>query len=204
MSTITVKAEKDTLNLLEQLVDLVSDPIRAYLFIEIVRNPGITPNNLKKRLMLKGSKIYFHLKKMEEYDIIEGSGTEEVEYHNQQLSRRKYEVSKSIFKILNQLAFNDFINLNQSKIYQIMYLLQLYLGVAFLQQKVREARGKNLSPSNPSMTIMAFVDKEIADIITQGIVGPINTCVAKYKNKNLAEVIKECTFGVVAGVFPMD
>ena len=203
MSTISLEVENQTLQVLEQLVDIVSDPIRAYLFIEIIRNADITPNDLKKRLMIKGSKIYFHLKKMEEYDIIEGSGTEEIKYHNQQLSRRKYRISSSLINILNQLGFEDFSDIKQSKLFRIMNLFQLYLGIALLQQKVRESNGKNFIPSDASLAIMAFVDKEIAETIKQGVLDPLSACFAKYRNMKLTEVMQACTYGVVAGIFPM-
>ena len=190
MSTTSLEVENQTLHALEQLVDIVSDPIRAYLFIEILRNQDITPNDLKKRLMIKGSKIYFHLKKMEEHNIIEGSGTEEIEYHNQQLSRRKYRISSFLIKNLNR-HFADFSEIKRSNLFKIMNLFQLYLGIAFLQQKVRESVNKSKknsereSESDASLAIMGFVDKEIAEAITQGVVDPLNACIAKYRDMKL-------------------
>jgi predicted transcriptional regulator len=204
MSTPLSSASKLTIESLNNIVTNLKDPIRGYIFIEVLRNPEITANDLKHRMKLKGSKIYFHINKLVEKDILEYTGVEEFEYKNQNLSRKKIKLKDWI---LNELVINNKTELSDELI-KIIYTLQLNLSIAVLEQQIRNLKqmtGKtftdSLNNSDISLSVFSFVDQEIVAQISSKITELVETCNSKYIGKPLIEVMKECSYGVISGIF---
>ncbi|MHA1983112.1 MAG: hypothetical protein ACW967_02080 [Candidatus Hodarchaeales archaeon] len=204
MSTPLSSASKLTIESLNNIVTNLKDPIRGYIFIEVLRNPEITANDLKHRMKLKGSKIYFHINKLVENDILEYTGVEEFEYKNQNLSRKKIKLKDWI---LNELVINNRTDFSDELI-KIIYTLQLNLSIAVLEQQIRNLKqmtGKtftdSLNNSDISLSVFSFVDQEIVTQISSKITELVETCNSKYIGKPLIEVMKECSYGVISGIF---
>lgn len=52
------------------ILDLVNDPIKIAIWFEIMREDGITAKEISKRLDLKGTNIYYHLKHLKDNKLI--------------------------------------------------------------------------------------------------------------------------------------
>ncbi|MHA1989664.1 MAG: hypothetical protein ACW981_00785 [Candidatus Hodarchaeales archaeon] len=204
MNTSISSASKLTLESLNNIVSNLKDPIRGYIFIEVLRNPEITANDLKHRMKLKGSKIYFHINKLIEKDILEYTGTEEFEYKNQNLSRKKIKLKDWI---LNELVISSKTELSDELI-KTIYTLQLYLSIAVLDQQIRNlehtsgrAFTESLNNSKIPLSVFSFVDRDIVTQISGQISKLVEICNSKYVGKPLIEVMKECSYGVISGIF---
>jgi predicted transcriptional regulator len=207
MSTSTPLRSKLTIDSLNSIVTSLKDPIRGFIFIEVLRNPEITANDLKHRMNLKGSKIYFHINKLIENDILEFTGTEKFEYKNQNLSRKKIKVKNWILK---ELIINNNLRLSD-ELLKIVYGLQLHLSIAVLDQQIRKIdkmSGKQFAESFQKgeipLSVFSFVDQEIVTQISSKITELVEICNIKYDGKSLIEVMKACNFGVITGIFPLN
>ena len=73
------------------LLELVNEPVKINLWWIILRNPGITAKELKKRVNLEGNSIYYYLAQLEKLQLVDTS-IEAIP--NSNLSRKKYSISK--------------------------------------------------------------------------------------------------------------
>ena len=206
MGSEIVENTKSSLEQVEKIFELMNNTTSVYLFLEILRNPGITAHRLKKRLNLMGSKIYFHLNRLKESNAI--LELEEVEELPNQLSRAKYDLTPWCYEQLTSGVFSKPTKENL-KIYT---LFQLHLGVAFLQQqikKINQLSSKEFLNYNSTsldlmpITIVNFVDKEVAKSLKEGIDRALEFCMTKYSNMSLSEIMKACNYGVVTGIVPI-
>jgi hypothetical protein len=204
MSRSALSDSKLTIKSLNNIVANLKDPIRGYIFIEVLRNPEITANELKHRMKLKGSKIYFHINKLVENNILEYTGVEEVEYKSQSLSRKKIKLKDWIF---NELVMSNQAELPDDLI-KTVYLLQLSLSIAVLNQQIRDLEQvsgetfvESIKNGEIPLSVFSFVDREIVDQISNKITELVNTCNQKYIGKPMIEVMKECSYGVISGLF---
>jgi hypothetical protein len=155
-------------------------------------------------MKLKGSKIYFHINKLIENDILEYTGIEEFEYKNQNLSRKMIKLKDWI---LNELVISNKTELSDELI-KIIYMLQLYLSIAVLEQQIRNLKqisGKifteSFKTSEIPLGVFSFVDQEIVNQISSQITKLVENCNSKYVGKPLIEVMKECSYAVISGIF---
>ncbi|MFW9778179.1 MAG: hypothetical protein ACFFE8_04930 [Candidatus Heimdallarchaeota archaeon] len=204
MSKSTLTDSKLTMESLNNIVTNLKDPIRGYIFIEVLRNPEITANELKHRMKLKGSNIYFHINKLVENNILEYTGFEEVEYKSQSLSRKKIKLKDWI---TNELVMSNQTELSDDLV-KAVYLLQLNLSVAVLNQQIRDleqidekAFTESLKSGEIPLSVFSFVDREIVRQISDQITELVNACNDKYVGRPMIEVMKECNYGVVSGLF---
>ncbi|MFX0063172.1 MAG: winged helix-turn-helix transcriptional regulator [Candidatus Hermodarchaeota archaeon] len=112
-----------------RILSLTSDPIKLGIILEIIRNPDITTNELKKRLNIPGSRIYYFLNQLVDNGIIEESGTEKL---TKTLSRRKFRISNWFERGINSLRYEE--EEGHSK---VVHLFQLHFAIAILNQQVR-------------------------------------------------------------------
>ncbi|MFX1250864.1 MAG: winged helix-turn-helix transcriptional regulator [Promethearchaeota archaeon] len=112
-----------------RIVNLTSDPIKLGIILEIIRNPDVTTNELKKRLNIPGSRIYYFLNQLVDNGIIEESGTEQL---TKTLSRRKFRISNWFERGINSLRYDE--EEGHSK---VVHLFQLHFAIAILNQQVR-------------------------------------------------------------------
>ncbi|MHA1420125.1 MAG: winged helix-turn-helix domain-containing protein [Candidatus Heimdallarchaeaceae archaeon] len=76
------------------MLNLVNDPIKIAIWFDIMRSDGITAKAIAKKLNLKGTNIYYHLKHLEEKKIIL-SKTNIVEGTN--LIEKTYRINKKFY-----------------------------------------------------------------------------------------------------------
>ena len=53
------------------LLELVNEPVKINLWWIILRNPGITAKELKKRVNLEGNSIYYYLTQLEKLQLVD-------------------------------------------------------------------------------------------------------------------------------------
>ncbi|MFW9854462.1 MAG: hypothetical protein ACFFFG_05350 [Candidatus Thorarchaeota archaeon] len=204
MSKSSLSESKLTMESLNNIVANLKDPIRGYIFIEVLRNPEITANELKRRMKIKGSKIYFHINKLIENEILEYTGVEEVEYKSQSLSRKRMRLKDWI---TNELVMSNQTELSDEMI-KTVYILQLSLSIAVLKQQIRDldqidgnAFAESLKSGKIPLSVFSFVDREVVDQISSQITELVKMCNEKYIGRPMIEVMQECSYGVISGLF---
>ena len=95
---------------------------------------------------------------------------------------------------------------------KIITLFQLHLGVTFLQRQIKKINKLSsiefLNYSSTTLdlmpiTIVNFVDKEVAKSLKVEINRALEFCMAKYSNMPLSEIMKACNHAVVTGIVPI-
>ncbi|MFX0113168.1 MAG: hypothetical protein ACFFB3_01335 [Candidatus Hodarchaeota archaeon] len=185
------------------ILEVIEDPIRLSIVIEIIRKPGTAIIQIKKKLGLEGSKIYYYINQLLDKQVIEETETERVTEH---LSRRKFTVSKW-FKD----SFMDFRH-ETGRHHKAVHLAQLHFAVAVLNQQIRtlERIPENEfdhyidSQALPHRQIyfldeegLPFAKKGIAETTTQ-----IRSAQQKYDDE--LQLLEKAAHVAILGVYPMD
>ncbi|MBD3192628.1 MAG: helix-turn-helix domain-containing protein [Candidatus Heimdallarchaeota archaeon] len=119
------------LQISDTILDLGKDPQKVSLWLEILRNPGITAKELKSEIKMEGTAIYYHLKKLEETGLIE-TKTEQVEGTN--LVQKRFYVSSHFFDEKKKGILAKKARENPQK----AELLELYLMVSLLNRRIQK------------------------------------------------------------------
>ncbi len=114
------------------LIDLVNDPIKISIWQEIFNNEGITAKELKKRLVLEGTSIYYHLNYLEENKLIL---SETHMIPNSNLSQKTYRINKELYS-LNEKTKRKEIADSFDRAKDIL-LLKTHMIISHFQQQVR-------------------------------------------------------------------
>ncbi len=176
------------------LLEFLEDPIKAYLFIIILRNPNITSHTIKQEMHLSGTKIFYHLKQLMQNDppIVIESGQQKVTEH---LIRRQFRISEEAKQIVRE-------HFHQETKYFRLY--SLYLSVAIQQQQIRRVKHMMKNGELPSdHSMMMFVDDEIAEELKQGIEAIFKKCSAKYEAMDRFDALQICRNAAFAGIYPL-
>ena len=191
---IKLNDERDMKFVLKQF----ADPVRMMIIIKILRKPGITSNELKKELLIPGTKIYYYLNQLSNSKppVVYESDTERVTEH---LIRRKFKITDDLKDILNNY-FDRKRNPIQFRVYA------LHMSIAIQYQQIRElgtSSDKDTKEHLPSPILM-FVDDEIAQELREGIAKTFAKCLSKYRDMDRFDAIQVCNFGAIAGIYPMN
>ncbi|RMG37363.1 MAG: hypothetical protein D6732_06830 [Methanobacteriota archaeon] len=178
----------------EILLKYLEDPIKAYIFVVILRNPDITSQEIKQEMHISGTKIFYHLKQMMESDppLIIESGQQKVTKH---LFKRKFRISK----ITQELVKKHF--RPGAKYY---HLYGLYLATAIQHQQIRRVKylmEKGEEPQGSSL--MMFIDDEIAEELRNGLEHIFRKCSEKYKEMDRFDALRICRNAAFAGIYQL-
>lgn len=200
MTSIQIEDEQSRSKESEALLELLRDPIRAQIFFVILRYPDVTPIELKKQLKIPGNRIYWHLDKLKDGNVIYESGTARVNYKSQVLIRKKFQINPSLLNNLDTFSQREY------------YLFQLYLSTALLQLETRKLRtisdadyyeykSGSMMKYTPDR-VNTFVDGEVAELLKSRIDESLQMCMDKYDEIPIADAIKSCRYGVITAIFP--
>ena len=120
-------------NSVERIFKLLRNPLRTALFVEILENKDITAKELIEKLYLKGTRIYFHLNKLEEEKII--VSTKHI-IHRTNVFESTYQVNKEFYKG----SFEDILDEGNKSLDKLKdrILFQLYLGNFLVNNQIRK------------------------------------------------------------------
>ncbi|MHA2098540.1 MAG: winged helix-turn-helix domain-containing protein [Candidatus Kariarchaeaceae archaeon] len=121
--------EEVTFEETETILDMMNDPIKFNIMFELLRNPNSSPLELKKKLGIKGSRIYYYLNPLREMGIVKESETEEVTSH---LSRSKFKVSSKFNKALSLMRHDQRVGHRK-----VFHTFQLNFAISLLQKELR-------------------------------------------------------------------
>lgn len=194
MNRTDLKTEKNFKSVLKQF----EDPIRMMILIKILRKPDTTSNELKKSLLIPGTKIYYYLNQLSSHNppLIYESETEKVTEH---LIRRKFRVTDEFTAI-----FNEWIVPKKNS--QGFKLFTLYTSIALQYQRLREVKSKPITDEGvpDPYSLLMFVDDDIAEELRDGILGIFQKCSNRYHQFDIFKAIRELNFGAFAGIYPMN
>ncbi len=183
----------------ESMVKLVNDPVKISLWFEILRYPGITAKQLQKRLRMKGTAIYYHLKQLEESRLIH--------IHTKQVRnfiQKEYKIS------------NEFVEDKESGTLKIMAekyprevaLFELYLMSSLINKQIQRLT-KNQDEDldierRDSFGELLLIDEKIVGKI-RGKYDEIRKLVkTQSKNASFQELSMKASHGVIIGCFGLD
>ena len=113
-----------------KIMQMMSDPNKLAIVLELLRNPGATSADIKRKLSMPGSRIYYYLNQLTENNIIEDFETEKITDY---LSRRKFRITEWFSQIFIQLD-KDFHKKGNLKMF---FIFQLQMNIAILTQQLR-------------------------------------------------------------------
>ncbi|OLS28204.1 MAG: hypothetical protein HeimC2_08590 [Candidatus Heimdallarchaeota archaeon LC_2] len=106
-------------------VKCLTNPLTFRIIAEIINNPEITSKELKQKIDLSGSRIFYFINLLVEAEIIGWNKTEKI---STTLSRRKFEIHESFKTVLDNIGNPSLIE--SQKEYYIMQLSMLMAVVA--------------------------------------------------------------------------
>ncbi len=194
MNQIDLETKKTVKSIVKQF----EDPIRMMILIKILRKPDITSNELKKTLLIPGTKIYYYLNQLSSSNppLIYESDREQVTEH---LTKRKFRTTEQMEDMLRT-------HFHPSKNPEGFQLYHLYTSIALQYQRLREVKAEvqtNGLDRDPTSLLM-FVDDEIAEELREGILGIFNKCSNKYRDFEMLDAIRQLNFTAFAGIYPMN
>ncbi len=188
-----------------KIFNLMSDPNKLAIVLELLRKPGATSAEIKRKLSMPGSRIYYYLNQLTENKIIEEFETEKLTDH---LSRRKFRVSKWFNEIFIQLD-EEFHKQGRLKMF---FLFQLQIMIAILTQQLRSLEkipenefDDHISSLNIPYQQFFFIDedslsavnskhKEIKDLLFK----------SHERHETMVDIIRNSTHLAIFGAFSMD
>lgn len=187
------------------MLNLVNDPIKIGIWFDIMRSDGITAKAIAKKLNLKGTNIYYHLKHLEEKKLII-SKTNIVEGTN--LIEKTYRINKKIYGAEERTARSKFID-SPEKIRDAI-LFQLYHTAFMVGKQIMEVSSlsnKELKEqlenrTLPFIKLMLYNDQDIkkaAEILFDSI-RSLDKIITE---KDQAEYEKNADYGIVVGLLSL-
>lgn len=113
----------------EEILEMMGDPIKFSILLELFRRPNSSPLEIKKRLGIKGSRIYYYLNPLREAGLIEETETEEITSH---LSRSKFKASNKFSQAINVMRHDPKFGHRKA-----FHTFQLNFAISLLQQQLR-------------------------------------------------------------------
>ena len=188
-----------------RIFQLMNDPNKLAIILELIRKPGATSAEIKRKLSMPGSRIYYYLNQLTDNRIIEEFETERITDH---LSRRKFRITK---------WFNDtFIKLDEEfhkqRSSKMFFLFQLQMMIAVLTQQLRSLEKIPEHQFNDYINTLNIPYQQIFFFDTESL----STLNSKHrevkdslfksheKNKTMLDIIRNSTHFAIFGAFSMD
>ena len=116
-----------------KVLEMLTDPTRLGIFLHIFLHPGSSSLEVKKKMNIPGSGIYYHINQLIDTKIVEPTEIEEVSTH---LSRRRFQVAQWVVDVLE--GFHSQFHQDEEKRNQKAFLLfQMYFMMTILNQQAR-------------------------------------------------------------------
>ena len=182
-----------------------SDPNKLSIVLELLRNPGATSAEIKKKLNMPGSRIYYYLNQLTENKIIEDFETEKITNY---LSRRKFRITEWFSQIFIQLD-EEFHKKGNLKMF-FLFQLQIIIAILTQQQRSLENIPENefddyITSLNIPYQQFFFIDrdslstvnskhKEVKDLLFK----------SHEKHSTMIDIIKNSSHSAIFGAYSLD
>ena len=188
-----------------KILNMMNDPNKLAITLELLRKPGATSAEIKRKLSMPGSRIYYYLNQLTDNNIIEEFETEKITNH---LSRRKFRITKWFIDIFAQLD-EEFHKQSSSKMF---FLFQLQMMIAVLTQHLRSLEkvpehqfNDHINTLNIPFQQIFFIDKESLSIVNSKHKEIKDSLFqAHEKNKTMVDIIRNSSHFAIFGAFSMD
>ena len=191
----------------QQFVNLMSDPIKLAIIFELLRKPDRTPHEIKKRLNITGSRIYYYLNQLVDKKVIEESDTEKI---TKTMSRSKFRITNwfsDVFKAVDKEFHN-----NPDANSKFFHLFQLHFARMMLEQQVRvleQVPEKSFTDLMKSQNLpfqqIFFVNDDTSAYINEKHNEISTTLFREYKKYgDMIEIIKNTNRVAIFGTYDID
>ena len=188
-----------------KVIELMSDPIRLSIVLELIRNPGATSIEIKRKINLPGSRIYYYLNQLADQQVIEEADTEKLSRH---MSRRKFKISEWFINIFEELdkEFHKGEYRRAFHLFQIHFAIMILNQQARLLEKMSEANYiETMKTSNLPYQQLFFVTKDTLPIISnshQEITTQIHQ--KSEHHASMIDLIKDSSHLAIFGAYTLD
>ena len=188
-----------------KILKLMSDPNKLAIVLELLRNPGATSADIKKKLSMPGSRIYYYLNQLTENNIIEDFETEQI---TEYLSRRKFRITEWFYQVFIQLD-EEFHKKGSLKMY---FIFQLQMNIAILTQQLRSLEKIPERDFNEYITSLNLPDQQFF-FIDKASLSTVNSKHKEVKDllfksheeqATMIDIIKNSTHSAIFGVYSLD
>jgi DNA-binding HxlR family transcriptional regulator len=191
----------------EKILDVLSDPIKLSIVIELIRHPDLTSSQLKKQLGLKGSRIFYFLNKLKEDQFIEEKeGKPEKRYEH--LATRVFSLSPLFEEELKELQEKRQFGYHTGRGHRkVFHKLQLNFAIALLE---RELRSLEVLPDKEfNERQKAELTHQIVFFVEENLVSDLKEKYDAIQKKStletkFTETIKNSSHYALFGIFTMD
>ncbi len=153
------------------LLKLANVPLKYSIWKEIMKQEGITAKELKSKLYLEGTSIYFHLNVLEANDLIFSNM---YKIPNSNLSQKMYRINNSFLS--KEERKEEELRGSHERIKDIL-LLKTTIIINYFQQQVRQ--------------LSKIANEDIKKLVENGL--KIRTDKIKMPNNELSEILGEIT-----------
>ena len=187
------------------ILDLVNNPIKIAIWFEIMREDGITAKEISKRLDLKGTNIYYHLKHLKDNKLII-SKSKVVPGTN--LLEKTYNINKKFYESEERDLRLEFID--SPKKMRDVILFQLYLTAFVIGKQIMEISNMSTAEikeqiDNKTLPFSKIVLcneqdlKKATDLLTNSI----SSLDLIREGEDQAEYEKNAEYGILLGLVSM-
>ncbi len=188
-----------------KIFNMMSDPNKLAIILELLRKPGATSAEIKRKINMPGSRIYYYLNQLTDNNIIEEFETEKLTDH---LSRRKFRITKWFNDIFIQLD-EEFHKPGSLK---ISFLFQLQVMIAVLTQQLRSLEKipenkfeEYISTLNIPYQQFFFIDKASLSAVNSKHKEIMELLFRSHEKHNtMIDIIRNSTHLAIFGAFSMD
>ncbi len=188
-----------------KILNIMNDPNKLAIVLELLRKPGATSAEIKRKLSMPGSRIYYYLNQLTDNKIIEEFETEKLTDH---LSRRKFRITNWFNDIFIQLD-KEFHKQGRLKMF---FLFQLQIMIAILTQQLRllEKIPENefddyISSLNIPYQQFFFINKESLSTVNSKHKEIKDLLFKSHeRHETMVDIIRNSTHLAIFGAFSMD
>ena len=188
-----------------KIMQMMSDPNKLAIVLELLRNPGATSADIKRKLSMPGSRIYYYLNQLTENNIIEDFETEKITDY---LSRRKFRITEWFSQIFIQLD-KDFHKKGNLKMF---FIFQLQMNIAILTQQLRSLENipenefdEYITSLNIPYQQSFFIDKESLSTVNSKHKEVKDLLFKSHeKHSTMIDIIRNSTHSAIFGAYSLD
>ena len=111
--------------------ELMQDPSRVGIWLEIMRNPLVTIKELEDRLLIKKTTLYYHLNKMQKTRIVL---VDKENVPNSNLSINRYSINPDFVEIFSTVMYSEISKTDPKE----SALFILYIFQSMIDQQIRQ------------------------------------------------------------------
>jgi hypothetical protein len=188
------------------IFDALSDPINLAIIIELLKNPNSTPNDIKKKINLPGSRIYHFINKLIEKNFIEETETEQLTSH---LTRRKFDLSEWLLnglKSMNREEIKKGGHIKSYHLFELHFAISIINGYIRKIEKIPEKKfDEYMNKLNLTHSNLFQMESDSIDFIKEKH-NEVKSFIRKKEEnyEDFADMLKKVSHTTLFGIFPLE